>query len=332
MENNSAAADSDSVDTKVAVEPKIPASEDGIDARRNDALNKKLSTSQQMRSQQLYIPPPSIDLECAYYDMIHERRGLAIILNHFKFDSKKYRNVQRNGTEKDCERLVKTFRELDFEVNIYNDLKREEISRILQKAADMDHQNSDCIVVIVLSHGETGRLEARDGNYAVDEIWEPFLNSRTLIGKPKLFFIQACRGDWTDPGVTVMAKDSFAQAGDMVDSLGQKPQYFQIPSMADLLVMYSTYEGYYAWRNKDRGSCFIQALCDEFDLNGTTNDLFHLLTGVSRRVAFTFQSNVPNNVDMHAMKQMPSIVSMLTRNLYFAPKEKKSVIHATSTD
>lgn len=87
-----------------------------------------------MRSQQqLCTPPPSIDLECAYYDMIHERRGLAIILNHFKFDSKKYRNVQRNGTEKDCERLEKTFRELDFEVNIYNDLKREEISRILQK-------------------------------------------------------------------------------------------------------------------------------------------------------------------------------------------------------
>lgn len=330
MENNSAA---DSVDTKVAVEPKIPASEDGIDARRNDVLNNKLSTSQQMRSQQqLCTPPPSIDLECAYYDMIHERRGLAIILNHFKFDSKKYRNVQRNGTEKDCERLEKTFRELDFEVNIYNDLKREEISRILQKVADMNHQNNDCIVVIVLSHGETGRLEARDGNYAVDEIWEPFLNSQSLIGKPKLFFIQACRGNWTDPGVTVMAKDSLLTSGDMVDSLSQKPQHFQIPSMADLLVMYSTYEGYYAWRNKDRGSCFIQALCDEFDTNGTKNDLFHLLTGVSRRVAFTFQSNVPNNIDMHAMKQMPSIVSMLTRNLYFTPKGQRPVNHTTATD
>ncbi|KAG4077802.1 hypothetical protein HA402_011231 [Bradysia odoriphaga] len=332
MENNSAA---DSVDTKVAVEPKIPASEDGIDARRNDALNKKLSTSLQMRSQQqqLCIPPPNIDLESAYYDMIHEQRGLAIILNHFKFDSKKYRNVQRNGTEKDCERLEKTFRELDFEVNIYNDLKREEITRILQKVADMDHQNSDCIVVVVLSHGETGRIEARDGNYPVDDIWEPFLNSQSLIGKPKLFFIQACRGDWTDPGVTVMSKNSFLTTGDMVDSLGHhKPQYFQIPSMADLLVMYSTYEGYYAWRNKDRGSCFIQALCDELDTNGTKNDLFHLLTGVSRRVAFTFQSNVPNNIDMHAMKQMPSIVSMLTRNLYFTRKDKRSVNHDTATD
>lgn len=55
--------------------------------------------------------------------------------------------------------------------------------------------------------------------------------------------LQACRGDLTDPGVTVMAKDAFSTKGDMVDSLGQKPQYFQIPSLADLLVMYSTYEG-----------------------------------------------------------------------------------------
>lgn len=37
MENNSA----DSVDSMVVAEPKIPATEDGIDARPNDALNKK---------------------------------------------------------------------------------------------------------------------------------------------------------------------------------------------------------------------------------------------------------------------------------------------------
>lgn len=36
--------------------------------------------------------------------------------------------------------------------------------------------------------------------------------------------------------------------GDMVDSLGLKPKHFQIPSMADLLVMYSTYEGAVLWR------------------------------------------------------------------------------------
>lgn len=56
----------------------------------------------------------------------------------------------------------------------------------------MDHRNHDCIIITVLSHGDTGRLEAKDGTYDVNEIWEPFLNCTTLIGKPKLFFIQVC--------------------------------------------------------------------------------------------------------------------------------------------
>jgi len=313
MENNLP----DSVDSMVVVEPKIPASEDGIDARPNAALNKKLSTAQQRQSMNSNIPRSTIDAECIYYDMNHEQRGLAIILNHFKFDSKKYKALNRNGTEKDCERLQKTFHELDFKVKTYNDLTREEINKKLQKAADMDHRNSDCIVVIVLSHGETGRLEARDGTYDVNEIWEPFLSCPTLVGKPKLFFIQACRGNATDPGISVMSK----MKGDMVDSLGSKPIHFLIPSMADLLVMYSTYEGYYAWRNPSQGSCFIQALCDEFDLNGKMDDLFRLLTAVCRRVAFTFQSNVPKS-EMDAMKQMPSIVSMFTKVLYFTKKDQ----------
>lgn len=56
--------------------------------------------------------------------------------------------------------------------------------------ADMDHHNSDCVVIVVLSHGEPGRLEARDGTYDVKDIWEPLLECRSLVGKPKLFFIQ----------------------------------------------------------------------------------------------------------------------------------------------
>lgn len=74
------------------------------------------------------------------------------------------------------------------------------------------------------------------------------------------------------------------------------------------------------------GSCFIKALCDELDLNGKMDDLFRLLTGVCRRVAFTFKSNVPNNIELDSMKQMPSIVSMFTKILYFTKKnpiEKK---------
>lgn len=57
-------------------------------------------------------------------------------------------------------------------------------------AASKDHRDNDCVVVIVLTHGEIGRLQARDGAYDVSDIWEPFLSAPSLVGKPKLFFVQ----------------------------------------------------------------------------------------------------------------------------------------------
>ena len=49
--------------------------------------------------------------------------------------------------------------------------------------------------------------------------------------------------------------------------------------------------------------------------------LFHIaLFRVARKVAFDFQSNVPNNYGMHEKKQIPCITSMLTRDLVFTRK------------
>lgn len=78
--------------------------------------------------------------------------------------------------------------------------------------------------------------------------------------------------------------------------------------------------GFYSWRNPDTGSWFIQALCEELDLHGRSRDLLSLMTFVNRRVAIEFQSYVPENEKFHARKQIPSIVSMLTRLVYFPDK------------
>ena len=58
-----------------------------------------------------------------------------------------------------------------------------------------DHSQSDCLVVVVLTHGmKNGLLVPRDGNvfYNVEALWKPFTsdNCPTLAGKPKIFFIQ----------------------------------------------------------------------------------------------------------------------------------------------
>lgn len=56
----------------------------------------------------------------------------------------------------------------------------------------MDHSASDCLVIVVMSHGDNGKLFARDREYPTRTLWKYFnaINCPTLAGKPKLFFIQ----------------------------------------------------------------------------------------------------------------------------------------------
>lgn len=129
----------------------------------------------------------------------------------------------------------------------------------------------------------------------------------------------------TDPGIILKPKPRMRLMEGKHDTVDANmiPQVTHvIPTLADLLVMYSTAEGYYSFRNPKDGSWFIQALCEELREN-PHEDLMTILTGVNRRVAFAKQSHVPDNSDWDAMKQMPNIMSMLTKTMYFLKKPMK---------
>ncbi|KAI6225263.1 Caspase domain protein [Aphelenchoides fujianensis] len=67
-----------------------------------------------------------------------------------------------------------------------------------------DHATVDSCVVIVLTHGEYDGLIGVDGHVINTHDFLACFNSRAapnLSGKPKLFFIQACRGQNHDVGI-----------------------------------------------------------------------------------------------------------------------------------
>ncbi|CAO1443328.1 unnamed protein product [Diamesa hyperborea] len=264
---------------------------------------------------------PSQMTDDLYYDFSNANRGIAIIFNHEKIKGE----TNRQGTKKDGDDLKAVLKGLKFDVRDYMDLNLNEIIDILYNVSLEDHSNNDCLLVTVMTHGrEDGKILAADNDYYVQELWENFIgdNCESLIGKPKLFFIQACRGSMVDPGVLLKPKKfPLHLVSDAVDAPSTEP-IFVIPKLADLLVMYSTAEGHYAFRNLGDGSWFIQALCEELKTN-PQEDLLRILTGVNRRVAFAKQSNVLKNERLDAAKQMPNIVSMLTKTMYFTPKTMK---------
>lgn len=76
--------------------------------------------------------------------------------------------------------------------------------------------------------------------------------------------------------------------------------------------------GYYSWRNTMTGSWFMQSLCDMISKYGKEVELQHIMTRVNHKVAVEFES-ISHSPGFHAKKQIPCIVSMLTKEMYFSP-------------
>jgi hypothetical protein len=187
--------------------------------------------------------------------------------------------------------------------------------------AAKDYSECDCFICVILSHGEEGVVYGTDKPVEITELTKYFKGDKcpSLVGKPKLFIIQACRGYQTDAGVNVNVADA--------KGIGEqgKPAMVKLPVEADFLFAYSTIPGYYSWRNGANGSWFIQALSEVLKDFGKTMEIRKLLTLVNKKVAYNFQSFNPENKDFHKMKQIPCITSMLTKDLYFSTVKKKKL-------
>jgi len=243
------------------------------------------------------------------YDMNHKRRGLFIIINNKTFDPLTGMGV-RTGTDVDAANLATTFKWLGFDVQLFHDQRAAQMLDVMIKAGQRDHSDYDCFGVAVLSHGEQGILFGTDTTIDIDRLIAPIKMCNTLAGKPKLYFFQACRGTELDHGVMV---ESDADPE-------HPPKVARIPIEADFLYAYSTTPGYFSWRNSSKGSWFVQALCGALnDLAYTDMDLCRILTRVNYAVAYDYESNA-SQPHMNRKKQVPSIVSMLTKDLYFVQK------------
>lgn len=81
--------------------------------------------------------------------------------------------------------------------------------------------------------------------------------------------------------------------------------------------------GYYAFRNSVYGSWFIQALNNGLRKYGHILDLMSILTRVNYEVAFEFES-LALTAEYSGKKQVPSVVSTLTKDVFFPPKTPPS--------
>ncbi|XP_014676812.1 PREDICTED: caspase-3-like [Priapulus caudatus] len=252
------------------------------------------------------------------YRMDHPRRGRAIIINNKLFHPRTQMS-ERSGTDTDASSLYVQLSKLGFDVSRYDNLRAKEMVRVMEAAAREDHTDADCFAAAILSHGEEGVVFGADGEVGIDALTAPFKGPRckSLVGKPKIFIIQACRGTELDHGVDASDAESGGRDEDEADAVAVQ----RIPVEADFL-MFDPFlpAGYYSWRNSARGSWFVQCLCRALERFAGKMEFCRLLTRVNKMVSYEHESNA-SSASMNRKKQVPCISSMLTRDLYLPPRQ-----------
>ncbi|NXG26863.1 CASP3 protein, partial [Dromaius novaehollandiae] len=237
------------------------------------------------------------------YRMDYPEMGECVIINNKNFH-RETGMLPRSGTDADAASVREVFMKLGYKIKLNNDLSCRDIFKLLKNTSEEDHSKRSSFVCVLLSHGEEGLIYGTDGPLELKALTSLFRGDRcrSLAGKPKLFFIQACRGTELDSGIET-------------DSGSDEPMCQKIPVEADFLYAYSTAPGYYSWRNAAEGSWFIQSLCRMLREHARKLELMQILTRVNHTVA-EYESSSTRR-DFNAKKQIPCIVSMLTKEFYF---------------
>ncbi|EAA03399.1 AGAP012544-PA [Anopheles gambiae str. PEST] len=245
----------------------------------------------------------TLQLTLHSYNMAHPKRGIAVVINN---------NRDRKGSEKDVKALQAVLSHLQFDVRLLSDKTTVEIRHALKEVSKEDHTNNDCLAIIAMAHGYNDRIKFDDDYLHIDELWTNFVGNKcpSLIGKPKLVFIQSCRGGKLDYGASIATADARPGLEEPVD--------VKIPMYADLLVMYSSFEHHSSIRCRNEGSWFIQSFCQVLGANIAKTELQALLCHVSYLVSIRSDQTI--DPEGKVVKQIPMVTSMLTKAFYFVPK------------
>ncbi|KAK7895224.1 hypothetical protein WMY93_020549 [Mugilogobius chulae] len=250
------------------------------------------------------------ETEETYIYQKYKNMGRCVIINNETFQEQTGAST-RQGTDVDAKAAKDVFEELGYEVTVYHDRTKKQMRNILRDESDEDHTENSSFVCVILSHGNEEGIFAVDGVVKLDSLTQCFKGDEctSLLGKPKLFFLQACRGQKTDDGVDIIK-------GDAVDaSVPEDTETKSLPKEADFLYAYSTPPGFYAWRSNCDGSWFIQALCESLR-EFKHLELMNIMTRVNNKVAAHKRSE-SNSSSFDGKKVVPCITSMLTKDWYF---------------
>ncbi|XP_063959823.1 uncharacterized protein LOC129267802 isoform X2 [Lytechinus pictus] len=291
------------------------------------------------------------------YDSMYRspQKGVAYILNNRLFSAGR----ERRGSEVDLQNVQHLFTQLGYETIIDENSTAEKIRHNLDSLVRRINQEGakihSSLVLFLMSHGTPrGILGTDELEISIEEIIGRLSgkNCHALVEKPKIVFIQACRGRKCTTCTVIIEKKNLQQSavdGDSVlfDYREEPEDYLRrrgvatddgvypssktipdhslevdsLPDNTDIYVAYATSYGYFSVRDTVKGSWFVQATCEEFIAGAHIDDLDTMMESVTRRVTRLWGRMKLRTGQEVTMLQTPDIRKQgVRRKIYFAPK------------
>ena len=238
------------------------------------------------------------------YKMNHKNRIAALFLNDFEGSIP--------GHDQDIKNTKKCLEKLGFIVTVHENKTSQETIDLLNHYAKADYSEADCFLCVFSSHGNNADLLASDHKLfdLISIIQEIFTGNKSLNGKPKLFFINACRGDKIMGTLENKIKLNKAKGSSNQSNT---------PEICDIMIYYSTVNKYLSFGDIN-GSTFIEAFVEVFNKYGKKEQLMDMVTRINQKIAAIppFQYIDPDTKSTHNAKQMPTIAECsLTKRVFF---------------
>ena len=210
-----------------------------------------------------------------------ETRGIAVIINNDRF-----RPPLKSQATTDADDLCDMFRWLKFEIQRHDNKTTRDMNKILKEVAAMpDHYKYDCLMVAILTHCDSkdcDMLCGTTGKISLQDIIEAFSgeNCQMLVGKPKIFIVQASRG----VKHVLHMNGAGYDAVDGEDTIDARSDDIH-PNIADYLVAYSSIPGILSTEDNKSKSIFVSTLVEMFRKHAHNEDMVTMLERVENEVA-----------------------------------------------
>lgn len=253
------------------------------------------------------------------YKMNKRPHGIALIISNTTFPTSTGLE-NRNGGKEDEKKVKDLFEKLHYNVVLLTDLSAKQIENAfhivtghngmsfqglktgidkkeLDKLKDCSVEaDNDSFVCCLMSHGDRGVVSGVDGKkFTISDLRNILCKCKLLKKKPKMVFIQACRGD------KILHRD------------GDKKK------INDILISYATKEDYASFRTDD-GSWFMRAVCSVFEKGYIKKDVQSMLEDVHEEVGKMRGTFENKNV----RQQTSDEIDMGSWKVYFDLKEPES--------